>query len=166
MKTGIYRNGKITLYLTLENGVLRRCSFREPISNVELGKQLDLESDSLFCDIKNELDEYFRLERRTFSVPLLVRGTPFQKSVWNEISKVKYGRTISYLQLAENIGNVKAIRAVAQACGANPVSIFIPCHRIINSSGALGGYNGGIMNKKVLLELENSHNNLFDFNIY
>ncbi len=166
MKTALYTYEKVKLYLTIENGTLSRCSFLEPAEGYNADSQNDCESDSLFCQITDQLNEYFRRERTAFTIPISLQGTEFQEAVWAEISKVEYGKTLSYLKLADRVGNFKAVRAVAQACGANPVCIFIPCHRIINSSGKLGGYIGGRMNKEMLLELENSYNNLFNIHLY
>ena len=101
-----------------------------------------------------QLQEYFEGKRRQFDVPLLMVGTSFQKSVWNELRQVSYGQTLSYLQLAEKVGNKNAVRAVASANGANAISILIPCHRIIGSNGKLVGYAGGLETKKKLLILE------------
>ncbi|MCX6230734.1 MAG: methylated-DNA--[protein]-cysteine S-methyltransferase [Bacteroidetes bacterium] len=107
--------------------------------------------------IKNciqQLEEYFAGERTQFDIPLLMTGTDFQKKVWNELLKIEYGSTSSYLQLAEKIGDKNAVRAVANANGANAISIIIPCHRIIGSKGELIGYAGGIKCKEKLLKLE------------
>ncbi len=101
-----------------------------------------------------ELEEYFNLERKKFDIPLLILGTPFQISVWKALIKVPYGTTSSYLQLSKDIENEKAVRAVANANGANAISIIIPCHRIIGSNGKLTGYAGGLNAKKQLLGLE------------
>jgi len=105
-------------------------------------------------DARQQLEEYFSSERRQFDLPLLMVGTDFQKSVWNELVKVSYGKTSTYLKLAERIGNKKAVRAVANANGANAISIFVPCHRIIGSNGELVGYAGGLRTKEKLLKLE------------
>ena len=102
----------------------------------------------------NQLDEYFNLERKEFNIALLTAGTPFQQSVWEALIKVPYGATSTYLQLSENINNEKAVRAVANANGANAISIIVPCHRIIGTNGELTGYAGGLGIKKKLLELE------------
>jgi methylated-DNA-[protein]-cysteine S-methyltransferase len=103
---------------------------------------------------QNELDEYFKGLRKDFSIPLILAGTDFQKEVWKVLQTVPYGSTISYKELAEKVKNSEAIRAVANANGANALSIFIPCHRIIGSSGELVGYAGGIEAKYKLLVLE------------
>lgn len=83
-----------------------------------------------------------------------ISGTPFQVAVWRELCKIPYGRTISYAKLAKRVGRPKAVRAVANACGANPLPIIIPCHRVIASDGTIGGYSGGISKKKHLLAKE------------
>lgn len=101
-----------------------------------------------------QLDEYFARKRQTFDVPLLFVGTEFQKSVWNELLNVPFGTTVSYGEMAERIGMPKAVRAVANANGANSLSIFAPCHRVIGSDRSLTGYGGGLPAKKFLLELE------------
>ena len=101
-----------------------------------------------------QMKEYFAGERKVFDIPLLMVGTDFQKSVWDGLIKIPYGTTASYLELSKNIGNEKAVRAVANANGANAISILIPCHRIIGSDGSLTGYAGGLVAKKRLLELE------------
>ena len=103
-----------------------------------------------------QFDEYFAGERQTFDLPLSPQGgTPFQQKVWNQLKKIPYGQTISYAQLAQAVGNPKACRAVGSANGKNPISIIIPCHRVIASDGSLGGYAGGLKMKKQLLDLEN-----------
>ena len=101
-----------------------------------------------------ELDEYFHGNRKEFDVPLKMVGTDFQKRVWEALLRVPFGTTSTYLQLAKNIKNEKAVRAVAAANGANSMSIIIPCHRIIGSNGKLVGYAGGLPIKKQLLKLE------------
>ena len=105
---------------------------------------------------KEELEGYFKGLRKTFDIPLLMVGTEFQKSVWQELLKLPFGTTASYLDLAKGINNEKAVRAVASAVGANAISIFIPCHRIIGSDGSLTGYAGGLDTKKELLKIENN----------
>jgi len=114
------------------------------------------ESSSVIDETIEQLQAYFTCERKMFDIPLLMVGTDFQKSVWDGLIKIPYGTTASYLELSRNIGNEKAVRAVASANGANAISILIPCHRIIGSTGDLVGYAGGLPAKKKLLELENS----------
>jgi methylated-DNA-[protein]-cysteine S-methyltransferase len=103
-----------------------------------------------------ELEEYFRFERKEFTIPLLLVGTEFQKSVWQGLIETPFGTTSSYLELSKRIGNEKAVRAVASANGANSIAILVPCHRIIGSSGDLVGYAGGLDVKKKLLEIESN----------
>ncbi|HIE65823.1 MAG TPA: methylated-DNA--[protein]-cysteine S-methyltransferase [Nitrospiria bacterium] len=103
---------------------------------------------------RKQLVEYFDHKREYFDIPLLMIGTEFQKSVWNALLKIPFGTSSSYLNLAEKIINKKAVRAVANANGANAISILIPCHRIIGSKGELVGYAGGLQAKKKLLKLE------------
>lgn len=107
-----------------------------------------------FSESIKQLDEYFNKKRTTFSVPLALQGTDFQKKVWNELLKIPFGETISYMQLAINLGDKKSIRAAGTANGRNPVAIIVPCHRVIGSSGDLVGYGGGLDKKKWLLEHE------------
>lgn len=101
-----------------------------------------------------QLHEYFNKERQSFSVLLDLLGTDFQKRVWNGLLNIPFGKTISYLQLAAILGDRNSIRAVGRANGKNPVSIIVPCHRVIGSNGDLVGYGGGLDKKKWLLEFE------------
>ncbi len=101
-----------------------------------------------------QLDEYFAGYRRTFDIPLSFAGTEFQKTVWRALLAIPFGATVSYGELARRIGQPKAVRAVANANGANPLSIFVPCHRVIGSDRSLTGYGGGLAAKRWLLELE------------
>lgn len=114
-----------------------------------------LEQDSETLEqAKIQLDEYFDKKRTTFDIPLLFVGTDFQKSVWEALMEIPFGTTKSYLELSRDLGDENAIRAVATANGANSISIFVPCHRIIGSDGSLTGYAGGLNAKKKLLQLE------------
>ena len=101
-----------------------------------------------------ELDEYFRGERREFDIPLLLAGSNFQKRVWQQLPSIPYGQTASYGELAAAIGAPRSVRAVANANGANAISIILPCHRVIGSDGRLTGYGGGLRAKQYLLDLE------------
>ena len=107
--------------------------------------------------IKNciaQLDEYFKGIRKEFTIKTNPNGTEFQGRVWNQLRKIPYGQTISYLELAKQLGDEKAIRAVGTANGQNPIPIIIPCHRVIGSNGTLTGYAGGLLKKQWLLEHE------------
>jgi len=103
-----------------------------------------------------QVDEYFSNKRKVFDLPLDLQGTVFQKRVWNELLTIPFGKKISYKELTLKLGDIKAIRAVAAANGANPVSIIVPCHRVIGSDGSLTGYAGGLWRKKWLLDHESN----------
>jgi methylated-DNA-[protein]-cysteine S-methyltransferase len=111
-------------------------------------------ADAVLEQTCRQLDEYFAGRRRAFTLPLALRGTPFQQKVWEQLQQIPYGKTISYAQLAQLVGNPKACRAVGSANGKNPVAIIVPCHRVINNNGGLGGYALGLAMKRWLLELE------------
>lgn len=123
-----------------------------------LKRMLDAEFEEGTSDViayaERQLDEYFAGKRRTFDVPLFFIGTDFQKTVWDELLKIPFGTTVSYGEMARRIGRPTAVRAVANANGANPMSIFAPCHRVIGSDHSLTGYGGGLDSKQKLLELE------------
>ncbi len=111
-------------------------------------------------EVQKELEEYFNGTRKTFQLPLALKGTPFQQEVWKALMTIPYGETMTYKQIAEAIGNPKACRAVGMANNRNPIPIIIPCHRVIGSNGALVGYGGGLHIKEMLLEMEdNKHAN-------
>ena len=107
-----------------------------------------------FAQTKEQLNEYFQGKRNEFDLPLLMKGTDFQKQVWAELLGIPYGTTISYGELASRIGNANGSRAVGLANGRNPISVIVPCHRVIGSNGSLTGYGGGLANKLTLLRLE------------
>lgn len=110
--------------------------------------------NALLDQLRAELTEYFTGKRNDFSVEVSPSGTEFQKRVWSELRRIPHGQTISYAELAERIGKPTAQRAVAQANGANPICILIPCHRVIAKGGRLGGYSAGLERKRFLLGLE------------
>lgn len=103
---------------------------------------------------EKQLLEYFSGSRKSFELPLNLQGTAFQKSVWQALKKIPFGKTCSYREIANKIGNTGAMRAVGNANGKNPISILIPCHRVVQSNGELGGYSGGAALKAFLLNLE------------
>jgi methylated-DNA-[protein]-cysteine S-methyltransferase len=111
---------------------------------------------SILTETERQLKEYFSGQRETFSVALDMRGTDFQRDVWKALLAIPFGETRSYGQLATQIGNSKAMRAVGAANGRNPISILVPCHRVIGASGALTGFAGGLATKAQLLKLERS----------
>ncbi len=105
-------------------------------------------------DCMAQLDEYFKGGRRQFSLPLAPEGTTFQQTVWHQLSHIPFGETVSYLDIARAVNNDKAVRAVGAANGQNPISIILPCHRVIGSNGKLTGYGGGLWRKEWLLNHE------------
>jgi methylated-DNA-[protein]-cysteine S-methyltransferase len=105
-------------------------------------------------EVKNQLDDYFSGKRNSFDMPLELKGTDFQKSVWEAVNQIPFGQTTTYMKLSQKLGNVAAIRAVGAAIGANPILVIVPCHRIIGTNGQLTGYAGGLERKQALLELE------------
>ncbi|HEX8094454.1 methylated-DNA--[protein]-cysteine S-methyltransferase [Jatrophihabitans sp.] len=116
----------------------------------ELGHRADEE----FTEARTQLDEYFAGERDDFDLPLHAPGTAFQRAVWQALRQIRYGSTMSYRQVAEQIGNPKAVRAVGSANSRNPISIIVPCHRVVGSDGKLVGYAGGFSAKRWLLDHE------------
>ena len=117
--------------------------------------------DEPFKKTRRQLEEYFEGKRKEFDMPLEPEGTEFQLSVLNELLQIPYGETRSYRDIAENIGAIKAVRAVGNANGNNPLPIVIPCHRVIGSDGSLTGFGGGLDAKRYMLDLEKSHSGLF-----
>ena len=135
---------------------------KEEISELSSSTKLQNDDPYLF-GVFTQIREYFSGERKLFNVPLDLEGTDFQKKVWEELQKIPFGKTISYKTLSENLGDVKAIRAVGKANGQNPVAIIVPCHRVIGADGSLIGYACGLDIKEKLLQLEGVLDpNLFD----
>lgn len=120
----------------------------------EVPNNIELKETPLIKETINQLEEYFSGKRKSFDLPFEFKGTEFQKSVWNELLKIPYGETCSYGEIAKRIGNPKASRAIGMANNRNPISIIIPCHRVIGASGKLVGYGGGLDIKEILLNLE------------
>jgi methylated-DNA-[protein]-cysteine S-methyltransferase len=116
----------------------------------------ELEKEPNLLKAKTQLLEYLRGERTAFDLPLSPKGTPFEHTVWQAVQKIPYGITKSYAQIAREIGNPKAVRAVGNANRVNPIEICIPCHRVISSTGELRGYAAGVAVKRKLLDLEQS----------
>jgi len=114
----------------------------------------DAAGSPILDQTRRELAEYFAGQRRQFEVPLDFRGSLFQQRVWRALRTIAYGERVSYLEQTRRVGDEKAIRAVAQANGQNPIVILIPCHRVINANGRLGGFGGGLLRKQFLLDLE------------
>ncbi|MCC8188174.1 MAG: methylated-DNA--[protein]-cysteine S-methyltransferase [Bacteroides sp.] len=118
-------------------------------------------SSDVLTQAITQLEEYFDNKRTAFDIPLLFVGTDFQQAVWRELLNIPYGQTASYAELSQRMNRPKAIRAIAAANGANAISVFVPCHRIIGSNQQLIGYAGGLPAKQLLLDLESPMNRLF-----
>ena len=123
---------------------------KQPVLNSEINNET-----------KKQLDSFFKKEITQFNLPINPAGTEFQKSVWNELIKIPFGKTISYLTLAKKLGDVNSIRAAASANGKNPITIIIPCHRVIGADGKLVGYSGDMWRKQWLLDHESKQEKLF-----
>ena len=141
------------------------CDWRFRKMRTAIDKRIQEKFDTTFepgnsdvlAQTKIQLEEYFSGERNEFEIPLLFAGSDFQISVWNELMKIPFGKTETYLNLSKKLNNLKAIRAVASANGANAIAVIVPCHRVVGSSGELTGYAGGLNAKRKLLELETRH---------
>lgn len=131
-----------------KNGALRYIT-AGTVSGIQIRKETEL-----IRETKRQLDEYFKGDRTTFDLPLDMEGTPFQVKVWHALQAIPYGETRTYKEIAEVIGNPKAVRAVGMANHVNPFIIVVPCHRVIGTNGKLTGYAAGLDKKLLLLELE------------
>ena len=141
-----------TLILAATDGFITEICFKDENSPPLCHTETDSERALALC--AEELDKYFAGKLHEFTVPVRAKGTPFRERCWAQLQQIPYGETISYKELARRIGNPAAIRAVGGANHHNPVSIIIPCHRVIGADGSLIGYGGGLERKKILLELE------------
>lgn len=137
-------------------GWLTAKSSGDALTHLEFAReqQTKQSTDSLLNEAVRQLDLFFECKLRQFNLPLAPSGTAFQKQVWNALLEIPYGETWSYKQLAEFVDRPKGFQAVGQANGKNPIAIIIPCHRVVNADGGLGGYAGGLENKSRLLQLE------------
>lgn len=147
---------------------MAKCTIDSPVGrliaevNDDALLALDFEQDGevyrdehpLLDKLKSELRDYFEGKRKSFSLPLAPKGTPFQKTVWQTLTRIPYGATVSYSTEASMLEQPKAVRAVANANGKNKIAIIIPCHRVIAKNGGIGGYSGGLWRKEYLLALE------------
>lgn len=150
MNTCFYDTAAGRLGISENNGKITNLYFESD----RIPHELHISETPLLKEAARQLDEYLAGRLREFSLPLDPAGTDFMKKTWEELCRIPYGRTATYGQLAEKIGSPKAYRAVGMANNRNPIPIFIPCHRIIGSDGSLTGYRGGLLLKKVLLDLE------------
>ncbi|NWK81874.1 methylated-DNA--[protein]-cysteine S-methyltransferase [Acinetobacter sp. SwsAc4] len=128
----------------------------EDHKRVRLAELIQDHQHPMLLRVKKQLEQYFAGQRQQFDLPLDFQGTDFQQQVWQTLLTIPYGETRSYKEIAVQIGNEKAVRAVGAANGKNPISIIAPCHRVIGSSGALVGFAGGLDKKQILLSLEQS----------
>ncbi len=144
-----------------ERGLVAILWENENGTRVPLESSAESTGDPTLCLAEAQLSEYFAGKRQTFTIPLDMRGTPFQKRVWHALCGIPFGETRSYLQIATELGDPKATRAVGAANGRNPLSIVAPCHRVVGSSGKLTGFAGGLEAKAYLLHLEGSSGMLF-----
>lgn len=117
------------------------------------------EYPQVIMDCVAQLEEYFSGKRKSFDISYLLKGTEFQKKVWYELTEIPYGETVSYKYIAEKLGNEKAVRAVGTTNGKNPISIIIPCHRVVGANGKLTGYAWGLWRKQWLLQHEKNYKN-------
>jgi methylated-DNA-[protein]-cysteine S-methyltransferase len=145
--------GKLKLVAS-DNGLVAILWENDNPRRVRLGELAEDEKHPVLLETERQLGEYFKGKRKSFSLPLDIRGTQFQKDVWKALLAIPFGETRSYGQLAKQLGNPKATRAVGAANGRNPISIVVPCHRVIGSSGKLTGFAGGLDRKALLLDLE------------
>ena len=142
------------LFVAADDAGLRAiefCENRHPLKRKDDWREGD---NAVLRRARRQLDEYFAGKRRAFDLPLSPAGTEFQRSVWTALATIPYGETISYAELARRIGQPTASRAVGLANGANPLSIIVPCHRVLGRDGSLTGYAGGLQRKQALLRLE------------
>lgn len=145
-----------SIYIDSPLGITKISGDENGISEISVGYEETI-TEQIPINFKQaviELEEYFSGNRKEFTFKLNPTGTDFQKKVWQELLKIPFGKTTSYLDLSKKLGDVKAIRAVASANGKNPLWIVVPCHRVIGSDGSLTGYAGGLWRKQWLLEHE------------
>ena len=145
----------IRLDIIISNIGIREILINKKFDPVDLPQTTHVRAEETLVEkIFIQLHEYFNRQRKEFDLPLEILGTEFQKKVWNELTKIPYGETITYGELAKRMGDKNLMRAVAAANGTNPIPIIIPCHRVIGSDGSLTGYGSGLDVKQKLLELE------------
>jgi len=143
------------LLLTLEDEQLTNICMSNQKRTVKVQPDW-VQSDRHFRTVARQLEDYFRGKRRTFEIPMRPQGTDFQMAVWRQLSRIPYGQTATYGDIAKRIDNPRAVRAVGLANGRNPLPIVIPCHRVIGANGQLTGFGGGLKNKALLLQIEQS----------
>ena len=156
VKTATFDSPIGVLTLTSEDGRLTGLHMEDQ-RHAPPGSEDWVTDESAFSDVLAQLDAYFSGRLTDFDVPLRMRGTDFQRRVWEGLTGIPYGETWSYAQLAEKVGNARACRAVGLANGRNPVAVIVPCHRVIGANGTLTGYGGGLDRKRWLLDHEARH---------
>ena len=150
-----------SLSILADNKSLKMLKFSDSFQSVE--KSLSMpkilrKKNIILENVEKQIHEYFRKERKKFDIPLDISlGTAFQQTVWKALINIKYGSLASYADIARNVKRPNAYRAVGNANNSNPISIIIPCHRVVGSNGNLSGYGGGIDKKKFLIDLEEQH---------
>ena len=149
-----------TAFINSPLGITKIVGDENGIAEISVSSEGDVSTTipSELHEAVSQLSDYFNGKRQNFNFKLNPKGTDFQQKVWQELGNIPFGKTISYLDLAKKLGDVKAIRAVASANGKNPLWIVVPCHRVIGTDGSLTGYAGGLWRKKWLLEHENPTN--------
>lgn len=147
--------GKLTL-VSRDSALVAILWEKDRPGRVRLGTMQEANDDATLLEVERQLNQYFAGKRDSFDVPISFIGTEFQKKVWNALLGIPYGETRTYLQIATQIGNPKAVRAVGAANGKNPISIIAPCHRVIGTSGELTGFAGGLAAKETLLLIEDA----------
>lgn len=149
------------LYYNSPIGVLEIAGTEEGITSIVFVDEAAEtgEAPEVLVETYNQLEEYFNDRRRVFDLKLDLKGTEFQRKVWDELINIPYGETLTYKDIASKLGDINAVRAVGNANGKNPISIIIPCHRVIGSSGKLTGYAGGLERKAWLLNHERENRN-------
>ena len=148
------------LLLAGDHDALHVLSFGAGSRPREIDASWQPDTKGVLKDVRKELDRYFAGRLKQFSTPVAFNGTQFQNAVWQELQRIPYGETLSYLDLAKRIKKPAAVRAVGMANGANPIAIIVPCHRVIGSNGSLTGFGGGLPTKRALLELEKGQRTL------
>ncbi len=147
-------------YVSASGKILKIVSDTSSVKEIDFvpakGDDTSVQPDIL-KNAARQLEEYLRGERETFDLSLAPEGTDFQKKVWDLLQTIPFGKTRTYAQMAEQLGDPKVIRAAASANGKNPIAIVIPCHRVIGTDGSMTGYSGGLENKRFLLELEKAN---------
>ncbi len=148
---------KVYAYFESEIGLIEICARDESLVSlffVEERREEETADSQVIADCRQQLREYFDKQRTDFDLPLMPEGTRFQREVWSALLAIPFGRTQSYLDIAMQLGDRRKIRAVGRANGQNPISLIVPCHRVIGSNGKLIGYGGGLWRKEWLLRHE------------